>query len=243
MNSSHYFSSPEGPFKRHRIQVELAGRQAEVVTSAGIFSPDGVDKGTQVLLREVPDPSPSGHLLDIGCGWGPVALTMAMLSPEATVWAVDINERARTLCAENAAALGLENVRVCAPDEMPGGHRFATIWSNPPIRIGKPALHELLELWLPRLEEAPPSEPGSAEALAREAKEAGPRGPVTEQSAVQHPAEGGSAWLVVQKNLGADSLLTWLKSMLAVVGDDFAAERAASSKGFRILRVSRGSII
>ncbi len=206
VNSSHYFSAPEGPFSRRRINVELAGRQVEVSTSAGIFSPEAVDKGTQVLLREVPAPAASGQLLDIGCGWGPLALTMAMLSPDATVWAVDINERARVLCAENAAALGLENVRVCAPEEVPAGQRFATIWSNPPIRIGKPALHELLELWLPRLD------------------------------------EGGEAWLVVQKNLGADSLLTWMTSMLAVVGEDFSAERTASSKGFRILRVARGRI-
>lgn len=203
MNSSHYFRSPEGPFQRRQVLVQLAGRQLELSTAGGIFSPDGVDKGTEVLLREVPEPAVSGHLLDIGCGWGPVALTMAMLSPQAQVWAVDVNERARTLCAENAAQLGLDNVRVCAPEQVPSGHLFATIWSNPPIRIGKPALHELLQLWLPRLE------------------------------------SGGEAYLVVQKNLGADSLLTWLKSMLVVVGDDFAAERSASSKGFRILRVSR----
>ena len=204
MNSSHYFDSAAGPFERRRIGVRLAGRQLEVSTAGGIFSPDGVDKGTEVLLREVPDPPASGHLLDIGCGWGPVALTMAMLSPQAQIWAVDVNERARTLCAENAAQLGLDNVQVCAPEQVPSGHLFAAIWSNPPIRIGKPALHQLLQLWLPRLD------------------------------------AGGDAHLVVQKNLGADSLLTWLKSMLAAVGDGFTAERATSSKGFRILRISRG---
>ncbi|WP_120004349.1 class I SAM-dependent methyltransferase [Nesterenkonia muleiensis] len=204
MNSSHYFDAAEGPFERRRVTVQLAGREVQVSTAGGIFSPDAVDKGTEVLLREVPEPAASGHLLDIGCGWGPMALTMAMLSPQAKVWAVDVSERARILCAENAEELGLENVRVCAPEEVPSGHLFATIWSNPPIRIGKPALHQLLQLWLPRLD------------------------------------AGGEAHLVVQKNLGADSLLTWLKSMLAAVGDDFAAERTASSKGFRILRISRG---
>lgn len=204
MNSSHYFRSPEGPFERRHVGARLAGRDVQVSTAGGIFSPDGIDKGTEVLLREVPDPAAEGHLLDIGCGWGPIALTMAMLSPEAQVWAVDINERSRILCAENAAALGLDNVQVCAPEEVPAGQLFATIWSNPPIRIGKPALHELLQLWLPRLE------------------------------------HGGEAQLVVQKNLGADSLLTWLKSMLVAVGEDFTAERTASSKGFRILQITRG---
>ncbi|NDK33053.1 class I SAM-dependent methyltransferase [Nesterenkonia haasae] len=205
MNSAHYFSSPSGPFDRRRIEVTLAGRRFTASTAGGIFSPDGVDKGTEILLREVPDPAVSGHVLDIGCGWGPIALTQAMLAPQAEVWAVDVNERARTLCAENAAELELSNVTVCAPDEVPTGHRFATIWSNPPIRIGKPALHELLQLWLPRLD------------------------------------DGGEAHLVVQKNLGADSLLTWLKSMLAAVGDDFTVERLTSVKGFRILRVRRGA--
>lgn len=204
MSSSHYFSSsPETPFERRRLDVELDGRPVAVSTAGGIFSPDGLDKGTAVLLRHVPDPAPSGHLLDIGCGWGPIALTLAMRSPEATVWAVDVNERARRLCAENAEALGLDNVQVMAPEEVPSGVRFDTIWSNPPIRVGKKVLHELLELWLPRL------------------------------------AEDAEAWLVVQKNLGADSLLTWIRSMLASVGEDFSADRPQTDKGFRLLRVAR----
>lgn len=206
MSSSHYFSAaPDTPFERRRLDVELAGRAVTVSTAGGIFSPEGVDKGTAVLLRHVPDPSSSGHLLDIGCGWGPITLTMAMKSPGATVWAVDVNERARRLCAENAGALGLTNVHVMAPEEVPSGVRFDTIWSNPPIRVGKAVLHELLELWLPRL------------------------------------ADDADAWLVVQKNLGADSLLTWIRSMLASVGEDFTADRPETDKGFRLLRVRRSS--
>lgn len=206
MSSSHYFSAtPDTPFERRTLDVELAGRAVTVSTAGGIFSPEGVDKGTAVLLRHVPDPSPSGHLLDIGCGWGPITLTMALKSPGATVWAVDVNERARRLCAENAAALGLTNVQVMAPEDVPSGIRFDTIWSNPPIRVGKAVLHELLELWLPRL------------------------------------ADDADAWLVVQKNLGADSLLTWIRSMLASVGEDFTADRPETDKGFRLLRVRRSS--
>jgi 16S rRNA G1207 methylase RsmC len=104
-----------------------------------------------VLLRAVPDPPPAGLLLDLGCGYGPIALTLAARAPGATVWAVDVNERARALTAENAAGAGLPNVRVAAPNEVPDDVRFAEIWSNPPIRVGKADLHALLLRWLPRL--------------------------------------------------------------------------------------------
>ncbi len=191
--------------RRRDIDVVLEGHRRTVVTAGGIFSPEGIDRGTQVLLRHAPDPAAAGHLLDIGCGWGPIALTLALRSPEATVWAVDVNERARLLCAENAARLGLDNIEVMAPEQVPSGVRFETIWSNPPIRVGKQVLHDLLQLWLPRL------------------------------------ADDAEAWLVVQKNLGADSLLTWVRSMLASVGEDFTADRPETDKGYRLLRVSRQS--
>jgi 16S rRNA (guanine1207-N2)-methyltransferase len=76
---------------------------------------------------------------------------MARRSPAATVWAVDVNERARTLCAANARANSITNVRVVAPDEVPDDVRLAAIWSNPAIRIGKQALHAMLLRWLARL--------------------------------------------------------------------------------------------
>jgi 16S rRNA (guanine1207-N2)-methyltransferase len=114
-----------------------------------VFARDGVDPGTKLLLLEAPAPPATGDLLDLGCGYGPIAVALARRSPGATVWAVDVNERARALTVANSAALG--NVRVAAPEEVPGAIRFETIWSNPPIRIGKAALHELLLAWLPRL--------------------------------------------------------------------------------------------
>ena len=104
-----------------------------------------------VLLAQVPAPPPAGTFLDLGCGWGPIALTLGRTAPEATVWAVDVNERALDLLRRNAARLGLDNVRVARPDAVPPTERFDLIWSNPPIRIGKAALHELLRAWLPRL--------------------------------------------------------------------------------------------
>ena len=148
----HYFSARPASEAERRLQVvRLAGRAVEVEVAAGIFSPGGVDKGTRVLLDEVPAPPATGHLLDLGCGWGPIALTMALRSPDATVWALDVNERALDLLRGTAARLGLTNVRAVTADEIPDDVRFSAVWSNPPIRVGKQALHDLLRAWLPRL--------------------------------------------------------------------------------------------
>ena len=152
----------------------------------------------------MPAPPARGRFLDVGAGWGPIALTLALRSPEAEVTAVEVNDRSLQLTRDNAAALGLGNVVALRPEDVPEGAEFDLIWSNPPIRIGKQALHALLGRWLPRL------------------------------------APGGEAWLVVQKNLGADSLLPWIGRMLEERAPSrFTAERADSVKGFRILRVAR----
>lgn len=123
-----------------------------MLTDRGVFSHGHVDSGTSLLLREAPPPPATGDLLDLGCGAGPIALTLAKRSPDATVWAIDSNERARELTRSNAERNALANVRVSAPDDVPDEVRFAAIWSNPPIRVGKPALHDLLQRWLGRLE-------------------------------------------------------------------------------------------
>lgn len=198
--AEHYFSAePAGAEHRRRITVELAGADREVTVASGIFSPDGVDRGTAVLLREAPEPPAGGDFLDLGCGWGPLALSLALHSPGARVWAVDVNERALDLLRHNALDLGLNGVHAGTAGSVPDDVRFDLIWSNPPIRIGKPALHTLLETWLPRLR------------------------------------AGGTAYLVVAKQLGADSLQRWLAERFPA----FSVERYASDKGFRVLRVSR----
>jgi 16S rRNA (guanine1207-N2)-methyltransferase len=152
MGSDHYFSpSPRSDFSTRTIRATLAGREVELVTAAGVFSPEHLDQGTRILLDAVPEPSASGHLLDLGAGWGPIALTLAMRAPDATVWAVDVNERALDLVSRNAARLGVTNVNAVLPGDVPDDVRFAAIWSNPPIRVGKRELHGMLEQWLPRL--------------------------------------------------------------------------------------------
>lgn len=148
----HYFS--ESPTARHRpgrVVVDAAGDRFALATDAGTFSPRRLDPGTAFLLERAPSPPAGGTFLDLGCGYGPVALSLARRAPGARVVAVDVNARSRELCAANAAALGCANVQVGAPDDIDPDLRFDLIWSNPPIRVGKDALHDLLDRWLGRL--------------------------------------------------------------------------------------------
>lgn len=133
------------------VRLALPDGTLDLVTDRGVFSRGDIDAGTKLLLLEAPPPVPAAHHLDLGCGYGPIALTLARRAPDATVWAVDVNRRARDLTAANAEAAGLTNVRVAGPDDPPDDLAFGTIWSNPPIRVGKAALHDLLRRWLPRL--------------------------------------------------------------------------------------------
>ena len=150
--SEHYFSaSPSGELRTKEIEVTLAGQNFRVETSGGIFSPDHVDAGTEALLRTVENPPASGNLLDVGSGWGPIALTLALESPQAQVFAVDVNERALELTQRNARRVGADNVTVSTPDQIDPALKFDVIWSNPPIRVGKAELHNIMTTWLPRL--------------------------------------------------------------------------------------------
>lgn len=204
MASDHYFSaSPSSPENLRRIRVTLAGRALDVTTAGGVFSPDHVDSGTGVLLANTPPAPPGGNLLDLGCGWGPIALTLALESPHATVWAVDVNERALDLVRRNAEALGLDNINAVQPADVPADITFRAIRSNPPIRVGKNELHGMLEQWIPRL------------------------------------GERSDAWLVVARNLGADSLQRWLAASFE---RGFSVSRTATGRGFRVLKVRRHGV-
>ena len=148
----HYFSARPGTAHRPgRVHVLLPDVHLELETDSGVFSPSRLDAGTRLLLDVAATPDRTGDLLDLGAGYGPIALVLASRAPDATVWAVDVNERALDLCARNAERAGLANVRCARPDDPALPATFAGIWSNPPIRIGKQALHELLGGWLPRL--------------------------------------------------------------------------------------------
>lgn len=137
--------------ERRSVPLVLPDLHLELETDRGVFSRDRIDPGTKLLLLEAPPPPPEGHLLDLGCGYGPLALAMARRAPGATVWAVDVNRRAVALTADNARSAGLANVRAVEPDAVPADLGFAALWSNPPARLGKAPLHDLLARWLPRL--------------------------------------------------------------------------------------------
>ncbi|MBE1485126.1 class I SAM-dependent methyltransferase [Plantactinospora soyae] len=155
MTGDHYFSiDPAVGAQRRDVTFSVEGHDYALTSSTGVFSADRLDAGTAVLLRkaELPGPETSGALLDLGCGYGPIACVLATRAPAAQVWAVDVNARARELTVENAERLGLaDRVRVDAPDAVPDDVTFAQLWSNPPIRVGKEELHGMLRRWLPRL--------------------------------------------------------------------------------------------
>ncbi|MCW2757909.1 MAG: transporter [Nocardioidaceae bacterium] len=196
--SDHYFSAdPSVPFARNRVEASVWGHELSLDTGSGVFANGRVDKATAVLLRETSVPGP-GRYLDLGCGYGVIGLAIAVAQPDAVVDAVDVNERALRLATENAERLGVVD-RYTAASTLPET-TYDEIWSNPPIRIGKEALHGLLLAWLPRL------------------------------------APDGRAVMVVGKNLGADSLSSWL-------GDQgWPTTRLASAKGFRVLETRRGEL-
>ncbi len=191
-----YFEAePTTRSKPSSVRLDLPDRSLILATDRGVFSADRVDAGTKYLLLESPPPPSSGTFVDLGCGYGPIACTLAGRAPEATVWAVDVNRRALELCRQNAASAGLPNVRVSDPEDVPEDLLVDLLWSNPPIRIGKAALHALLTSWLARL------------------------------------SPHGTALLVVQKHLGADSLRAWLER------EGWAVTRLGSRAGYRLLQV------
>jgi 16S rRNA (guanine1207-N2)-methyltransferase len=157
---AHYFSSdPDVASNPRTVRLTLVDLTVDLTTDAGMFAADEVDAGTRVLLGEVPAP-PQGPvtLADVGCGYGPVAVTLARRSTEATVWAVDVNTRALELCRANAESAGVgDRVHAVTPDEVPHDLVLDGFWSNPPIRIGKAALHDLLESWFARLRPGAPA--------------------------------------------------------------------------------------
>ena len=196
--TSHYFEArPTAAHRPGQVRVVLPDVYLELETDSGVFSPGRLDPGTRLLLEQAPPPPADGDLLDLGCGYGPVACVLAARSPAARVWAVDVNERALGLTARNAARAGLASVRTATPDDPAVPGELAAIWSNPPIRVGKAALHDMLRGWLARLR------------------------------------PGGQACLVVGKNLGSDSLQSWLAD------SGWPVARIAVRSGYRLLRVDR----
>ena len=213
ISGEQYFSAePSSIDERRTLHVTLRDNDVTVQVSNGVFSASRLDLGTSVLLKHAPELPKSGKFLDIGCGWGPISLAFGLESPEAEVFAIDVNERALELTELNAKNAGLKHIHTSLVDDALKEennskenntlefNNFDIIWSNPPIRVGKEILHNILLTWIPRLK------------------------------------VGGKAYLVVQKNLGSDSLITWLAENL---GESYSVEKYASSKGYRVIEVKR----
>jgi 16S rRNA (guanine1207-N2)-methyltransferase len=154
--TDHYFSvDPSSAEFRQEVRIKVWGHELTLQSSSGVFAAGRLDIGTGVLLRTAAPPTRPGTYLDLGCGYGAITCALAAAVPKSEIWAVDVNERALRLCQDNATALGLEGqVTTAVPDAVPGGIVFDEIWSNPPIRVGKQALHDLLLTWLSRLSPA-----------------------------------------------------------------------------------------
>ena len=199
-----YFSAtPSSNDERKTLHVTLRDRDIDVQVSNGVFSASKLDLGTSVLLKHAPKPPENGRFLDIGCGWGPISLSLGLESPNAEIFAIDVNERALELTKLNAKNINLKNIHTELVENAIKNkdlEHIDLIWSNPPIRVGKEVLHNILMTWLPRLN------------------------------------ENGKAYLVVQKNLGSDSLIPWLAENL---GENYIVEKYASSKGYRIIEVTK----
>ena len=131
-----YFAAePQSKDVRRKLHVTLRGNEADVEVSNGVFSGNRVDLGTSVLLRQAPEPPEEGTFLDLGCGWGPIALTLGFESPKADIWALDVNERALELTRRNAELNGMGNIHAVTAEQVPAVLTFDLIWSNPPIRV------------------------------------------------------------------------------------------------------------
>lgn len=200
MPTEHYFSQdPSAKKKVFPISFSVGELEIKASGASGTFSADKLDAGTKVLLELHERFPTSGSVLDLGCGWGPISLALASSSQNLQVVGVDVNQRSLEQTQENAAALGLSNVKTMLDSEVDETFRFDQIWSNPPIRVGKEVLHGLMRKYLPML------------------------------------TKGGSAWLVVQKQLGAESFERWLSEEF----EGFSVDRPHQAKGYRVIRVTR----
>lgn len=198
MSHEHYFSAdPSAPAKLTEVEIEVGGQVLKLSASSGTFSSERLDPGTRVLLGLWELFPTDGIVLDLGCGWGPIGLSIAKLQPATKVIGVDVNQRSVELANANAKRNGLANFSACLDKDLDANLEIDHIWSNPPIRIGKENLHDLLRNYMSRLKPT------------------------------------GDAYLVVQKQLGAESLQRWI----AQQWPEREVTKVENSKGFRVIRI------
>ncbi|MFB9329531.1 class I SAM-dependent methyltransferase [Paenibacillus aurantiacus] len=146
MADHYYEKTPTAQHDRQMHETVLRGFKFRFMTDAGVFSKTGIDYGSRVLIDNVDVPS-NAEVLDVGCGYGPIGLTLARLAVEGHVTMVDINERAVELARENAKLNQISNATILQSDlfEAVGARQFDILVTNPPIRAGKAVVHRILE--------------------------------------------------------------------------------------------------
>jgi 16S rRNA (guanine1207-N2)-methyltransferase len=144
---THYFTpNPNAEHDLKLIETSLRGYHLRFYTDAGVFSKSEVDFGSRVLISTMNIP-PGASVLDMGCGWGPIGITAALLNPTGQVLLVDVNARALELAERNIALNGVKNAttRESSIYASLTGQKFDCILTNPPIRAGKEVVHSMFE--------------------------------------------------------------------------------------------------
>ncbi|EON71005.1 class I SAM-dependent methyltransferase [Lysinibacillus sphaericus] len=140
MSDHYYTNKPQTESKPRHWTFKLLGHAFSFETDAGVFSKSEVDFGSRVLIETFEMPGIDGTIFDVGCGYGPIGLSIAKANPERTVFMMDINERAVALSQKNAQVNGVQNVRIFVSDGLSvvdNDAKAAAILTNPPIRAGK----------------------------------------------------------------------------------------------------------
>lgn len=144
--NDHYYSRTQNVTSNPKhLHVKIKDYSLQFKSDSGVFSKNDVDFGTRLLLEMFELPETQGPLLDVGCGYGPIGLTVAKLCPDTEVHMVDVNQRALSLAEENAQLNQITNVKIYESDRLLGvsERSFAAIITNPPIRAGKQIVHDI----------------------------------------------------------------------------------------------------
>ena len=141
MADHYYTENPSSAHEEWQIEATILGSALRFTTDAGVFSRDGLDRGTEVLLEALP--GLHGRVLDLGCGWGAVGVALGKRYPDLEIVMTDINARAVELARRNLAANGV-HAEVCQGDGFASVEgSFDAIITNPPIRAGKAVIYGL----------------------------------------------------------------------------------------------------